>query len=765
MTPRPRDVDVTVRAAAVCSFALIAHQVASKAVRDALFLSSFPVTALPRIVIGSALVTIAAVLLSSRALARFGPGRLLPGAFATSAAIQLGIWPLVHAAPRAAAVLFYLHASVVGALLISWFWSMLNECLDPNTARKRIGRIAGAGTLGGLLGGLAAERVGAMLTTSAMLPILAGLHAMSAALAFAVPRSLEPERRTGRAEPHRSGFEVLKSAPYLRDLALLVLTGTVSAALLDYVFKARAAATFAGGDLLRFFGLFYTAVGLATFLVQSALTRRLLARGLARTASTLPGVVALGGAAAIAAPGLAAAAAARGLEASVRSSLFRSSYELFYNPIRRADKRAAKTLVDVGFDRLGDAVGGGLVQLVLFGGIAVSSTLLALAIALGAVGLLVARRLHQGYVTALEASLLDQGAPRAKSAEEEAASRSAFLSTVAQIDLAGPLPDLAETAAGTFSTAEMSHTAIVARVSPSGAGSSRTPTPSPAAAPAPARTPSGSVPLDPVMRVAMELRSGDASRARRALATLESLPRELVPIIIQLLAWDPVAPDALRTLRASADRHVGALVDALGDPNEEFSVRRRVARVLAASCSERAVRGLLAALGDPRFEVRFQAGAALARLHERSAELVIDRAAVLAVIEREASVNRQVWESNRLLDELGHEESPFYDDVLRARASRSLEHVFNVLSLVYPKEPLRIAYRGLHASDPTLRGTALEYLEQVLPPRLRESLWPFLDDDRKAAPGAKTLDEVVDSLMRSHESIQLDLEKLRRGEG
>ena len=133
-------------------------------------------------------------------------------------------------------------------------------------------------------------------------------------------------------------------------------------------------------------------------------------------------------------------------------------------------------------------------------------------------------------------------------------------------------------------------------------------------------------------------------------------------------------------------------------------------------------------------------------------------------MEREASVNRQVWESNRLLDELASDESPFYDEVLRTRSSRSLEHVFNVLSLVYPKQPLRIAYRGLHATDLTLRGTALEYLEQILPPRIRESLWTFLDDDRRAGPSAKSLEDVVDSLMRSHESIQIDLERLRRKE-
>jgi len=41
---------------------------------------------------------------------------------------------------------------------------------------------------------------------------------------------------------------------------------------------------------------------------------------------------------------------------------FRAGYELFYTPIPAADKRAAKTLIDVGFDRLGDGIGGALVR-------------------------------------------------------------------------------------------------------------------------------------------------------------------------------------------------------------------------------------------------------------------------------------------------------------------------------------------------------------------------------------------------------------------
>jgi hypothetical protein len=41
--------------------------------------------------------------------------------------------------------------------------------------------------------------------------------------------------------------------------------------------------------------------------------------------------------------------------------------------------------------------------------------------------------------------------------------------------------------------------------------------------------------------------------------------------------------------------------------------------------------------------------------------------------------------------------------------------VFSLLSLVLPREPLQIAFRGLQSSDRQLRGTALEYLEGVLP--------------------------------------------------
>ncbi|MGE0703665.1 MAG: hypothetical protein AB7P22_06965, partial [Vicinamibacterales bacterium] len=135
-------------------------------------------------------------------------------------------------------------------------------------------------------------------------------------------------------------------------------------------------------------------------------------------------------------------------------------------------------------------------------------------------------------------------------------------------------------------------------------------------------------------------------------------------------------------------------------------------------------------------------------------------------VQREAAVGRPVWESNRLLTRLDEaEENVFVDQVVKDRAGRSLAHVFTLLALVLPSGPLQIAYRGLHSDDRNLRGTALEYLESVLPPPIRERLWPYLEDSRPANRPARPREEILADLVRSNESIMMNLEALKRQSG
>jgi hypothetical protein len=84
-----------------------------------------------------------------------------------------------------------------------------------------------------------------------------------------------------------------------------------------------------------------------------------------------------------------------------------------------------------------------------------------------------------------------------------------------------------------------------------------------------------------------------------------------------------------------------------------------------------------------------------------------------------------------------------------------------MLALILPRQPLRVAFRGLYTDDSQLRGTALEYLEATLPDEIRRALWPFLEDHRPRRETPRASETVLRELLESHQSIVVNLEKLR----
>jgi hypothetical protein len=81
-------------------------------------------------------------------------------------------------------------------------------------------------------------------------------------------------------------------------------------------------------------------------------------------------------------------------------------------------------------------------------------------------------------------------------------------------------------------------------------------------------------------------------------------------------------------------------------------------------------------------------------------------------------------------------------------SSRHLDHVFTLLSVVLDRDALDVARRALRSGDGPLRGTALEYLDNVVPPAVRGALWPHLGAPVPASSG-RSPDEVRDDLLRS----------------
>src|SRR4030095_1022893 len=99
-----------------------------------------------------------------------------PSVFFISSMLHIAEYRVMAGNPSLWSVLIYLHIVALGAILLSGFWSLMAETFDPGSAKQIFGRIAVAGTLGGIAGGLMAERIAAMFLASSVLVCLAALH-------------------------------------------------------------------------------------------------------------------------------------------------------------------------------------------------------------------------------------------------------------------------------------------------------------------------------------------------------------------------------------------------------------------------------------------------------------------------------------------------------------------------------------------------------------------------------------------------------------
>ncbi|MEO6576372.1 MAG: MFS transporter, partial [Polyangiaceae bacterium] len=551
---------------------------------------------------GSAVLSLLAVVWLTKLITRFSPAKVVPAIFSLSALALLGEWIVNARSPSIASLLVYFHTAILGPAVISAFWSLMNERFDPHTAKRAVARVAGGGTLGGVLGSLAAWRVASIVAVPTMLLFLAltNLVCVVATLFLIKPKTplgVSKEHEASHAPEERqtvpSAARVLRDVPYLRNLSLLVMLGAVTSTLLDYVFSAQAVAHIGKGPaLLSFFALFWLAVGVFSFFLQALLGKLALEKlGLAVTVALLPGVVVLGGAFGLAVPGLLSASLVRGAEAVQRNSLFRAAYELLYTPLPEEKKRATKTIIDVGFDRLGTVVGGGIAFVTLrLAPANTSIILLVIGVAAAVVTLLRSKMLHAGYIGALEEGL-KKGALKLNPA-----------------DAFDPHTRLTLTAAMAGRADAIDPERMIERLE--------------------ARR-SDEVPLSP-------------QSEPNAVGAPPQLP-DVAPLI-RLLADKDRYLEAIEKLRVAAPECTGQLLDSLLSEKVPFVIRKRIPRVLGHCSTQRAADGLMLGLWDQRFEVRYECGHALARITEKTPEIQISLESVLKAVKAEVAMSSEVWE-------------------------------------------------------------------------------------------------------------------------
>ena len=677
-------------AMAASSLALGLH-VAARSLREGLFLATFPVAELPKAMLGAALLAIPLALAVAHWMARFGPGRLTPILFLISACGSLGEWWLLPSLPRAIAIVVYFHVSIGGALLISAFWSIVNERFDPHSLKAVVGRIGGASTLGGLTGGLMMERIAHSLPARTSLLLLALLALATAVvmqrLGATLPVAKKPVPEGPKARERLTG--------YLRTLALLVACTAAVSAFGDFALKQAAAARFTHlEELVRFFAVFYTAGALATFLIQIMVSRRLLdAIGVGRTLSVPPLASIALGAVALVAPSLVTIAALRGSDLALGPSLYRTAFEPLFTPVAAASKRRSKALIDVVFDKGGETLASSLIlALAAVGPALLQRAPVALLILASLLAVALSLRAQRGYVSELEASLR-AGTSNAILPDPDDARRLLLSGTTLGVDRERMMEQIAHLRKSKAGSPESMRRGLA-------------------------------VPDEPVEQLVSALRVllGNDVEAIGHLLSGEPLDPRLAAFVIPHLGRDALAKPAVEALRAMGLAVLGVLSEAMHSTSLPAVVRRRIPHVLRVARGERVVRALFGALSCDAIEVRYRAALALAEVTRDDRERLPERAEVYALVVNEVAqgpLNRA-----------------------------SIDHVFALLALALSRGTLELARQGVLSADRKLRGTALEYLESLLPESVRTPLVAALvehagpRDAAEKQPNADLLEEL-----------------------
>ncbi|MEO8178409.1 MAG: HEAT repeat domain-containing protein [Deltaproteobacteria bacterium] len=733
MATTPRVPDGVVGPAVFGSAVLSALIVTGKTARDALFCAYFPSTELPKTMVAGAALSALLALLATRAFRRQSPGSILPPLLLLNALGFIVEHAAFAASPRIVAMALYLHVSAVTGLVASGFWSIVNERFDPHALRRAVSRIGLGGTVGGFVGGLTAERLASWAGARESLLELAALSVIGA---WSLRRLGAPES-VAQSAPSQAAPAL--GSTYLREIALFVGLTALTSSVVDFAFKANAMGRYTTPEtLMQFFALFYTGTSLLSFLVQGIVTPRLLSRaGLGVGLGVLPAALSLSGVLALAVPGLWTQGVLRAADGALVGSLYRSAYEPLYTPIAAERKRSLKALIDVLVNRAGDALGSllswGLVLLSPAAAGMGANTLVAV-VALST--LLLSRRLRRGYIAELAASLRSGAVVLDEEGVEDQTTRLTLSQTLTDLNRERLLREIAALRSPTegrpaegrpteAGPAASGYTpgARALGVSPPLPRSPSSVPPAMRAARSAARE---AVVFDPrrgerASAAVADLTSGDPERLLRG---LEAPDPELTAFVIPLLGRDDVGAQAMKALSGFGTRVVGQLADALHDTHTSPSVRRRLVRVIATTQSPWSAAALGAALEDPDFDVRRQIVRGLEDIAAHGVHLPIERQVAVAAVARELTAASEASDADRI------------------------EHALRLLGLVFDREAFRLARGALDSADPKLRGTALEYLDNVLPSALKATLFPLIPDQR-APKSERVTEELIDELRRS----------------
>jgi len=792
-------------------FLVMSSYMAARIARDALFLDDYLAVDLAYVDLASA------GLIGALVAGYLSVGRhltlpmLLAGSLLVYTASLVALWHVatVYDPPWLSPVI-YIWVSLFGALAPVQVWTLASYVLTTREAKRVFGLVGSGAILGAVVGAKASGLLARQFGAESLLLAVALAMVVCAGLVPLIWQCRDGTRGPAPADAARidvvDSLRKIAQIPYLRAIAFLILVANIATSLAGWQFKALAKSFIPQKDLLAaFFGDFYFYAGLLGFLVQLAVTGRLLRRfGLGPALLVVPVAFVFGSTGVLlwGTVTIWAAVALRSCINVLQYSVDKPSVELLYLPVPAGIKNQVKSFIDTVVWRFGDGLSA--VAVLAFGkGLGwaparVSWVVLVL-VAGWIAAAIVARRLYVATLHAsihehrldaerataavLDRSMTDLLAVRLASSDPRevvyalellAVGRQRTTTPAIQALLTHPAPEVRARAVSLLNDA--ADTTVVGRID--GLLTDEDLDVRVEALRYLARHAN----LDPLTRVgapgafadyairsavvAYLARPGRAQHLEAAHLMLIALGRETGAEgrrarleAARLLADLTAPPDAVATLHAQllADEDAGvaraALRAAARHPRPEFlpcllnllkhpGLGQEAAEVLARMGTPAAAKALNDAVLDGDSELRFRVIAALNRLHRTHPELERDRSLIETVLSAEILGHYRSYQLLATMVDRGDAADPALTG-LRASMPQEVERIFRLLALLYPDVDLHSAYYGVQSGHQAVHDNALEFLDNVLAADLRRLVVPLVDSAVSVAARSQLANEVL----------------------
>jgi AAA family ATP:ADP antiporter len=251
------------------------------------------------------------------------------------------------------------------------------------------------------------------------------------------------------------------------------------------------------------------------------------------------------------------------------------------------------------------------------------------------------------------------------------------------------------------------------------------------------------------------LADDDVEVAREAIRAAGRLERtEAAPLVMDRLARPELVPDAVDALARIGEPIVDDVRRRLFDASCPIEIKRELPGVLVRIGTPEAEQALMESILEGDATLRLRVVAALNKLREQDAEFEIDRDLVEIALTAEIMGHYRSYQLlGRLRASLDERDAAVTG--LKQSMEQEIERIFRLMGLLLPGHDLHSIHFGLQSDTPAVRANALELLDNILRPQLRNVLVPLLDGYVSVAERVRLANRLLGTAVETDEEAMI----------